>query len=182
MKNKLSVCVFCGSSSGLNSDYAQAAKELGSRLAREQINVIYGGGSTGLMGQLADATLDAGGTVIGIIPEFLQVAEVGHSRLTELIVTKDMHERKRLMYDKADLFISLPGGTGTFDETIETMTWSQLSVFKKQIILVNIADYWRPFLTLISHGVREGFIHKKNEGLVTVVETPAQVLDLIKQH
>jgi len=122
MNSKFSACVFCGSSNGANKIYSRVAEELGTLLANNNIDIVYGGGNTGLMGTLANSALAVGGNVTGVIPNFLQESEVGHPNLTELIVTDNMHDRKRLMYERADIFISLPGGTGTFDETIETMT------------------------------------------------------------
>ena len=122
-----------------------------------------------------------GGNVTGVIPNFLQESEVGHPDLTELIVTDNMHDRKRLMYERADIFISLPGGTGTFDETIETMTWVQLNIFNKEIILVDVGAYWEPFLTLIKHAIKKGFIHKKNESLLTLVKSPQHSIDVINR-
>ena len=179
MNNKFSACVFCGSSNGAKKNYSKAAEELGTLLATGNIDIVYGGGNTGLMGTLANSALALRGNVTGIIPNFLQESEVGHPNLTELIITDNMHDRKRLMYERADIFISLPGGTGTFDETIETMTWVQLNIFKKQIILLDVEAYWEPFLTLIQHGIKEGFINKKNEALLTLVKSPQQVLDVI---
>jgi len=181
MNNRFSACVFCGSSNGSKNIYSKVAEELGTLLATEDIDIVYGGGNTGLMGTLANSALAVRGNVTGIIPNFLQESEVGHPNLTELIITDNMHERKRLMYERADIFISLPGGTGTFDETIETMTWVQLNIFKKQIILVDVESYWQPFLTLIKHGIKEGFINKKNEELLTLVKSPKQTLDVVKQ-
>ena len=181
MNNKFSACVFCGSSNGSKKKYSKTAEELGILLATENIDIVYGGGNTGLMGTLANSALAVGGNVTGIIPNFLQESEVGHPNLTELIITDNMHDRKRLMYERADIFISLPGGTGTFDETIETMTWVQLNIFNKEIILVDVGAYWEPFLTLVKHGIKEGFINKKNEALLTLVKSPKQVLDVISQ-
>ncbi len=181
MNNKFSACVFCGSSNGSNKIYRQAAEELGTLLANNNINIVYGGGNTGLMGTLANSALAVGGDVTGVIPNFLQESEVGHPNLTELIITDNMHDRKRLMYERADIFISLPGGTGTFDETIETMTWVQLNIFNKEIILVDIGAYWKPFLTLVKHGIKEGFINKKNESLLTLVQSPQEAIDVINR-
>ena len=181
MNDKFSACVFCGSSNGSNKIYSRAAEELGTLLANNNIDIVYGGGNTGLMGTLANSALAVGGNVTGVIPNFLQESEVGHPDLTELIVTDNMHDRKRLMYERADIFISLPGGTGTFDETIETMTWVQLNIFNKEIILVDVEAYWEPFLTLIKHGIKEGFINKRNESLLTLVKSPQHSIDIINR-
>ena len=181
MNNKFSACVFCGSSNGSNKIYSRAAEELGTLLANNNVDIVYGGSNTGLMGTLANSALAVGGNVTGVIPNFLQESEVGHPNLTELIITDNMHDRKRLMYERADIFISLPGGTGTFDETIETMTWVQLNIFNKEIILVDIGAYWEPFLTLVKHGIKEGFINKKNESLLTLVKSSQQAIDVINR-
>ena len=181
MNNKFSACVFCGSSNGSNKIYSRAAEELGTLLANNNVDIVYGGGNTGLMGTLANSALAVGGNVTGVIPNFLQESEVGHPNLTELIITDNMHDRKRLMYERADIFISLPGGTGTFDETIETMTWVQLNIFNKEIILVDVGAYWEPFLTLVKHGIKEGFINKKNESLLTLVKSSQQAIDVINR-
>ena len=181
MNNKFSACVFCGSSNGSNKIYSRAAEELGTLLANNNVDIVYGGGNTGLMGTLANSALAVGGNVTGVIPNFLQESEVGHPNLTELIITDNMHDRKRLMYERADIFISLPGGTGTFDETIETMAWVQLNIFNKEIILVDVGAYWEPFLTLVKHGIKEGFINKKNESLLTLVKSSQQAIDIINR-
>jgi uncharacterized protein (TIGR00730 family) len=181
MKNKLNVCVFCGSSEGTSPAYSKAAYELGVLIAKEGLNLVYGGGNNGLMGTVANAALSFGGHVTGIIPQFLQESEVGHPNLTELIVVEDMHKRKRLMYDRAGMFVSLPGGTGTFDETIEVMTWAQLNVFKKKIVLIDVDSYWEPFLNLIKHGIKQGFIQPKNESLLCVVKSPNDVIKIAHQ-
>jgi len=181
MNNKFSACVFCGSSNGSNKIYSRAAEELGTLLANNNVDIVYGGGNTGLMGTLANSALAVGGNVTGVIPNFLQESEVGHPNLTKLIITDNMHDRKRLMYERADIFISLPGGTGTFDETIETMTWVQLNIFNKEIILVDVGAYWEPFLTLVKHGIKEGFINKKNESLLTLVKSSQQAIDVINR-
>ena len=181
MNNKFSACVFCGSSNGSNKIYSRAAEELGTLLANNNVDIVYGGGNTGLMGTLANSALAVGGNVTGVIPNFLQESEVGHPNLTELIITDNMHDRKRLMYERADIFISLPGGTGTFDETIETMAWVQLNIFNKEIILVDVGAYWEPFLTLVKHGIKEGFINKKNESLLTLVKSSQQAIDVINR-
>ena len=154
---------------------------MGTILGRAGIDLIYGGGRVGLMGVVADAALAAGSRVTGIIPRFLTEYEVGHPGLDELVVTENMHDRKRLMYERADAFISLPGGLGTFDETIEVMTWTQLGLSAKPVILVNVDGFWKPFLDLVRHSIAEGFARPENEAILSVVDTPAEVPALIDQ-
>lgn len=179
MKNQKTVCVFCGSSIGKLSAYADAAYELGKALGSSKINLIYGGGCLGLMGIVADAAIESGSTVTGVIPNFLQEAEISHNRLHRLLVTNDMHQRKRLMYSKSDAFISLPGGVGTFDETMEVITWTTLGLLAKPIILVNINRYWDPFIALIRHSITEGFSKSENENIMTVVDSPNNVISIL---
>ncbi len=143
------------------------------------MDLIYGGGRVGLMGIVADAALAAGSRVTGIIPRFLDEWEVGHDGLDELVVTETMHERKHLMYQSADAFVTLPGGLGTFDETIEVVTWTQLGLSKKPVILVNINGYWDRFLGLIRFAVDEGFAKQEHAGILTVVDSVADVPDAI---
>lgn len=181
MGNRSTVCVFCGSSKGVAPVYQDSAVALGTILGNRGIDVVYGGGHVGLMGMVADAALDAGSRVTGIIPRFLQEWEVGHPGLDELVVTENMHDRKRLMYERADAFVSLPGGLGTFDETIEVMTWTQLGLSSKPVIVVNVNNYWDPFLELVQHGIAEGFARPENESILTVVDKPEDVPPLIHQ-
>ncbi len=152
-----SICVYCGSRFGNEQDFRKLALELGAELARRKLRLIYGGGHVGLMGQVADAALNAGGEVIGIIPQFLHDWEVGHQDLTELHVVPDMHSRKKMMFDLSDAFVALPGGLGTLDETIEIMTWRQLRQHAKPIVAVGHNNYWRPFADLLEQIVAQGF-------------------------
>jgi uncharacterized protein (TIGR00730 family) len=145
------VCVYCGSSPGTDPAFVAAAKGFGKILATSGIRLIYGGGSAGLMGALAQAVLDNGGAITGIIPEFLTRKERPRALAQELIVTRDMHERKRIMFERADAFVALPGGIGTLEELVEQLTWAQLGRHKKPILLANIGGYWDPLLTLIHH-------------------------------
>ncbi len=158
-----SVCVYCGSSFGADPVYEAAATRLGQLFAERDIRLVYGGGSVGLMGTIAQATLDAGGSVTGIIPQFLEKREVMLSSVDDLIITKDMHERKQLMFRKADAFIALPGGIGTLEEAVEMMTWAQLGQHKKPIALANINGFWSPLLTLLDHMRTQGFIRPETE-------------------
>lgn len=164
-----SVCVYCGSSSRVAENYREAARQLGEALARQGIELVYGGGRIGLMGICADAALAAGGRVTGIIPRHLHDVEVGHQGATRLLVTETMHERKRLMFEMSDAFLVLPGGLGTLDETFEIITWRQLALHDKPIIVVDIEGYWRPFRALVQHVVDEGFARPTVLSLFKVV-------------
>jgi len=150
--NKIkTVCVYCGSSPGTNPRFIEAAAAFGKILGENGIRLVYGGGSLGLMGAVATAALDHGGSVTGIIPEFLNTRERMLSRVQELIVTPDMHERKRLMFERSDAFVALPGGVGTLEELVEQLTWQQLGRHSKPILLANIDGFWEPLLALITH-------------------------------
>jgi uncharacterized protein (TIGR00730 family) len=153
-----SVCVYCGSGHGTNPAYAAAARNLGRDLAGAGLGLVYGGGSLGLMGEVARATLDAGGHVTGIIPSFLTEREHMLKDVNDLIVTRDMHERKQLMFDHSSAFVALPGGIGTLEELVEQLTWSQLGRHTKPIIVADIAGFWSPFLNLLTHMRAETFI------------------------
>ncbi len=145
------ICVYCGSGPGSNPRFIEAAIALGKVLAEKRIRLVYGGGSIGLMGALATSVLDHGGTVTGIIPDFLTSRENALTRVQELIVTPDMHERKRLMFERSDAFVALPGGVGTLEELVEQMTWKQLGRHSKPILLANIDGFWEPLLALLAH-------------------------------
>lgn len=152
-----SLCVYCGSASGIGETYRAVARELGSRMAAEGIELVYGGGRIGLMGLLADSVLAGGGRVIGIIPGHLHDYEVGHHGVSELIVVPSMHERKRRMFERSDAFAVLPGGLGTLDEAFEMITWKQLGLHGKPVVVVDAAGYWRPFQALVEHVVAQDF-------------------------
>jgi uncharacterized protein (TIGR00730 family) len=145
------ICVYCGSGPGSNPRFIEAAIALGRVLAENRIRLVYGGGSIGLMGALATSVLDHGGTVTGIIPDFLTSRENALTRVQELIVTPDMHERKRLMFERSDAFVALPGGVGTLEELVEQLTWKQLGRHTKPILLANIDGFWEPLLALLAH-------------------------------
>jgi uncharacterized protein (TIGR00730 family) len=145
------LCVYCGSSPGTDPAFVEAARSFGKILAENDIRLIYGGGSVGLMGALAQAVLENGGNATGIIPEFITRRERPRQLAHELIVTRDMHERKRKMFERADGFVALPGGIGTLEELVEQLTWAQLGRHKKPILIANINNYWDPLLTLIAH-------------------------------
>jgi uncharacterized protein (TIGR00730 family) len=171
-----SICVYCGSGHGLNPRYKSAAETLGKSLAQHSIGLVYGGGSLGLMGEVARATLVHGGTVTGIIPEFLMSKEKALDAVTELIVTDDMHTRKRLMYEKSDAFVALPGGIGTLEELVEQLTWAQLGRHTKPIIVANIDGFWTPFLDLLTHMKADTFIRSGLDVRFTVVDRAEQIV------
>jgi uncharacterized protein (TIGR00730 family) len=170
------LCVYCGSSGAVGRQYREAASELGERLATAGIGLVYGGGRVGLMGLLADAALAAGGEVIGIIPSRLRDAELAHHGATELVVVDSMHERKRLMAEKADAFAVLPGGIGTLDEMFETVSWKQLELHDKPILLADIGGYWTPLRALLEDIVTKGFAQPRTRELVRVVPTIAALM------
>ena len=145
------ICVYCGSGPGTNPRYIESAKALGKALAEAGIRLVYGGGSLGLMGALANSVLDHGGMVTGIIPDFLTMRENALNRVQEMVVTPDMHERKRLMFERSDAFVALPGGIGTLEELVEQLTWQQLGRHAKPVLLANIDGFWEPLLALFAH-------------------------------
>lgn len=154
------VCVYCGSGPGTDPAFIAAARDFGRILAENGVRLIYGGGSLGLMGALANSVLDHRGEVTGVIPEFLTSREKKLTRAQEVIVTRDMHERKQIMFERADAFVALPGGIGTLEETIEQMTWAQLGRHKKPIVLANIAGFWDPLCALLDHMKELAFIRQ----------------------
>ncbi len=157
------ICVYCGTGIGAKPVYEATAKALGQAMAAAGIRLVYGGGSLGLMGTVARSVIEAGGQVTGIIPSFLTGREVMLDDVDELIVTADMHERKRLMFERADAFVALPGGIGTLEETVEMMTWAQLGQHKKPVLLADIDGFWTPLLELLGHMSEEGFIRPGHE-------------------
>src|SRR5579883_1790839 len=174
-----SVCVFCGSSSGVRAECAAAARSLGAELARRGIRLVYGGASVGLMGELADAALAAGGRVVGVLPRHLEAKELAHGGLSELHVVESMHERKARMSDLADAFVVLPGGYGTLDETFEALTWSQLGLQDKPVAFLDVAGYFRPLAGFLDHCHREGFLRAEHRDLVIMASDPPVLLDAL---
>ncbi len=171
-----SVCVYCGSGKGTNPSYAAAARILGTALADNGIELVYGGGGLGLMGEVATATLAAGGRVTGIIPKFLTEREHMLRDVTELVVTHDMHERKKLMFERSDAFVALPGGIGTLEELVEQLTWSQLGRHTKPIVVANIAGFWGPFLNLLAHMKADAFIRSGLDVHFNVVDEATKIV------
>ena len=176
------LCVYCGSSSGRNPAFAEAATQLGTLLARESVGLVYGGGAIGLMGELAKAALNAGGHVTGIIPEFLVKKERMLDGLNELIVTRSMHERKTLMFERSTGFVALPGGIGTLEELAEITTWAQLNQHAKPIIITDVEGYWSHLLKLLEHMRAESFIRAETEVFLDVAKTVDDVIPLYFQR
>jgi uncharacterized protein (TIGR00730 family) len=170
------IAVYCGSNKGTRPEYAAAAQELGTLLAREKIELVYGGGMVGLMGLVADAALKNGGHVIGVIPEKLVIKEVVHEKLPDLRVVKTMHERKALMAELSDGFIALPGGYGTFEEFFEVLAWGQLGWHQKPFGLLNSAGFYSPLVQFLDHTAVEGFIRPKHRELVIVENHAEKIL------
>jgi uncharacterized protein (TIGR00730 family) len=173
------ICVYCGSNVGGNPAYAAGAQQLGRSMARHGVGLVYGGGGLGLMGEIAREVLANGGRVTGIIPQFLSARERMLRDVTELVVVDDMHQRKRLMFERSDAFVALPGGIGTLEELVEQLTWAQLGRHTKPIVLVNIDGFWAPFLTLLRHMSQEAFIRPDMDVRFITVEQAADVLPAI---
>ena len=177
-----SLCVFCGSSFGNRPAYRATANELGRLLAERGITLVYGGGNIGLMGAVADACLEAGGRVIGVIPQVLVDKEVAHRQLTELHVVGSMHERKARMADLAGGFLALPGGAGTFEEFFEILTWAQLGLHRKACALLNVEGYYDPLLAMVDHAVAEGFVKPVHRALLLSDSHAAPLLDRMSEY
>lgn len=175
------ICVYCGSGTGHNSVYAEAARTLGRAMAATNIGLVYGGGSLGLMGEIARAVLDNGGRVTGIIPEFLSAQEKLLRDVQELVITRSMHERKQTMFEKSDAFVALPGGIGTLEELVEQLTWAQLGQHSKPIILGNIDGFWAPLLSLIDHMRDEAFVRQGLEVRLTTVNSAEEIIPTIQE-
>jgi uncharacterized protein (TIGR00730 family) len=174
--------VFCGSSAGFDRVHRDTAAEFGALLVRERIRLVYGGGSVGLMGAVANAVLAGGGDVIGIIPKFLATKELLHEGVTDMRITRDMHERKALMAELADAFVALPGGLGTFEELFEVLTWAQLGLHRKPIGLLNVAGYFDPLVATIERAISDGFCKDRHRGLFVVDAEPVRLLARLREH
>ena len=174
-----SLCVFCGAQTGRNPAHAEAARSLGAGLARRGITLIYGAGGIGLMGVVADAVLAGGGKAVGVIPESLESLEVAHPRLTETVVTADMFRRKQIMMDRADGFVVLPGGFGSLDEFFEVLTWKQLGLHDKPVVVLDSDGYWGPLLALLGHVSAEGFAPQATGALATVVRSTDELFRIL---
>ena len=177
-----SVCVYCGSSPGRDETYVKAGHLLGRSIARAGLRLVYGGGTKGIMGAVAEGALRAGGKVTGIIPRFLinkEATETALDRLDELLITENMHERKHRMFEKSDAFVALPGGIGTVEEIVEIMTWGQLGHHRKPIVFANINGFWDPMLSLLDHMAAEGFIHTAKRVQPLVINDPEAIVPAI---
>ncbi|MEQ9519670.1 MAG: TIGR00730 family Rossman fold protein [Parvibaculum sp.] len=177
---RLNVCVYCGSSTGDDPKFSAAAEALGARLAAENVGLVYGGGKIGLMGVCARRVMADGGRVTGVIPDFLQTIEIAFDGITELHVTRSMHERKQLMFEKSDAFVALPGGIGTLEEVIEMLTWAQLGRHNYPIIFLNIEGFWDPLTSLFDHMISNGFMKSNIRGHYAVVDRVEDVLPRIE--
>ena len=177
-----SISVYCGSSSGSNGIYIEEAKKLGRILAEREIQLVFGGGKVGLMGILADAALEAGGKVTGVIPRFLHVKEVAHDGLSNMVTAETMHERKTLIHEMSDAVIALPGGFGTLDELFEMLTWAQLGLHQKPVGILNINGYFTHLLKAMDTMVNEGFLKSANREIVLVSDTVDELLDKMERY
>jgi len=173
------ICVYCASSTKINAVYFEAAKQLGIAMAALNLRLVYGGGSLGLMGEIADSVLRSGGEVTGVIPRFMCEQEWNHSGLTELIMTETMHERKEKMASMADAAVALPGGCGTLEELLEIITWKQLGIFTKPIIIVNVNGYFDPLIEMLHKAVDENFMRDIHRNMWQVVDKAEDVIQAI---
>lgn len=175
------VCVYCASSRRADPVYREAARALGRGLAEAGVEIAYGGGAIGSMGALADGALEAGGSVIGVLPRFMEELEWGHRGLSRLEVVNSMHERKAAMLAGADGVVALPGGCGTFEELLEAITWKRLGLFTAGIVLVNTRGFWDPLVAALGHAVDEGFMHEAHRTMWSVVSGPEGVLQALRE-
>ncbi|RUM96412.1 TIGR00730 family Rossman fold protein [Pseudaminobacter arsenicus] len=182
MKTIRSICVYCGSSPGINGLYLKAGHVLGRSIAEAGLRLVYGGGTKGIMGAVADGAYRAGGKITGIIPRFLvnkEATESALDRFDEILVTENMHERKHAMFEKSDAFVALPGGIGTLEEIVEIMTWAQLGNHRKPIVFGNVAGFWNPMLALIDHMKDQGFVHTSHLVKPLVIDKPEAIVAAI---
>jgi len=176
------ICVYCGSADAIHPDFLLAGRQMGRTLAENGLRLIFGGGKTGIMGAVADGTLEAGGEVFGVIVESMNTPALAHAGLTRLEVTPTIHERKARMYALADGYIALPGGFGTFDELFETITWGQIGVHEKPIGLLNVRNYFEPLMAMVLHAEREGFIFPEHRKMLCLANAPQELLDCMSNH
>lgn len=176
------LCVFCGSKAGKRQNYTTIARALGTEMARRGIGLVYGGGSVGLMGVIADAILDADGKAVGVIPTNLIAKEIEHQRLTDLRIVNSMQERKAMMVDLADGFVAMPGGFGTYDEFCEVVTLAQLGLHSKPCAILNLDGFYDPLIAMFDHATAEGFIRPDHRAMLIVASDPAVVLDRMQSY
>jgi uncharacterized protein (TIGR00730 family) len=177
-----SICVYCGSADVIHPDFRLAGLNMGRTLAERGLDLIYGGGKTGIMGAVADGALEAGGKVIGVIVESMNTPALAHMGLTRLEVTPTIHERKARMYALAEGYIALPGGFGTFDELFETLTWGQIGVHEKPVGLLNVRNYFELFMAMILHAEKEGFVFAEHRKMICLADSPQELLDCMGKH
>lgn len=175
-----SLCVYCGSSDRGSPAHHEAALRLGRVMAKAGIRLVYGGGRIGMMGRIADAVMESDGEVVGIIPQFLEQVEVGHSGVSQLIVTENMHDRKQKMAEMSDAFLIMPGGLGTLEETFEILTWKQLGLHEKPVIIADIGGYWRHLTDLIDHMIAESYAKPENRLLFKVIDSVDELLPALE--
>ena len=171
-----SICVYCGSQDGIDPAHAEAARAMGDALADRGIRLVFGGGQIGMMGQIADQVLKRGGEAVGVIPKSLMKTEIAHDGLTEMHVTEGMHERKAMMAELSDAFITMPGGLGTLEELFETWTWAQLGIHKKPFGLLNVNGYYDGLLSFLDHAVTDGYVRSGHRDMLVVDSSPAELL------
>ncbi len=174
------VCVYCGSSDKIPKPYIEAAYTMGKAIAQQGMTIVYGAGSTGMMGAVADGALELGGEVIGVIPEFFNTPQLAHDRLSRVEVVETMHTRKTRMAELADAFIALPGGLGTFEELFEIITWAQIGLHRKPVGLLNTRAYYSPLMAFIEHAYIEGFLYSEHRRLFTHADNAEELLDALK--
>jgi len=177
-----SLCIFCGSSTGVRREYREAAEAIAIQLARRRVDIVFGGGCVGLMGVVADTALAHGGHVIGVIPSAMVAREIAHRGLPDLRIVSSMHERKALMASLSDAFIALPGGFGTFEEFCEVVTWTQLGLHRKPCGLLNVAGYYDPLVALFDRAVSDGFIRGENRGIVVTESDPEALIHRLNER
>jgi uncharacterized protein (TIGR00730 family) len=175
-----SVCVFCASSASCDRSYLDAARRLGGHLAQAGMRIVYGGGSTGLMGALADGALESGGNVVGVLPHFMEQVEWGHDGVSEMRLVDDMHDRVKTMKELSDAFVALPGGSGTFDELFQAISWKRLGLHIGPIILVNLRGYFDPCLELLGQAIDQRFMDERHATMWTVVRSENEVIDALR--
>jgi len=177
-----SICIYCGASEKIHPDYKLAGRQMGRTLAENGIRLIYGGGKTGVMGAVADGTLEAGGEVTGVLVTSMNTPALAHLGLTVLEVLPTIHERKARMYELAEGYIALPGGFGTFDELFETITWAQIGEHEKPIGLLNVLRYFDPLMAMVLYAEKEGFLYPEHREMISLAETPQELLARMNQH
>lgn len=177
-----SIAVYCGSSSGTDPSYVEVASAFGAVLAENSIRLVYGGGEVGLMGTIADSVMQNGGQVLGVIPKGLFSRELKHTGLTELIETSSMHERKQIMADEADAFVAMPGGLGTLEELAEVATWAQLGIHNKPIAVLDINEFWTPFMQFIDGAISAGFIKEVNRSIIAKIDKVEDVIPILRAY